>query len=141
MATLKDLANKMRSLQKQLPTLGGKIAEEVAITVVHSLCDNIPVDTTGAMQNITVSVGSPVREYISKVSTLPRSSAKDYVVYQAEQALLSRKNGETIYITNSAPYIERLNTPPGWSRQSAGLFIEAAAQVGRLRVKELMGTI
>jgi hypothetical protein len=95
--------------------------------------EGTPVDTSQALSNWQVGLNSPVDDRIpplvpgQKGSTQAASSTAALAI--AEQTLLLKKAGETIYISNALPYIRRLNDE-GYSPQSDH-FVERAVLAGK----------
>lgn len=89
-----------------------------------------PVDTGHARASWVPSVGSPNHTAVDGGST----AAHDGGVAQ----VLSYKLGQgSLYLTNAAPYIRRLND--GWSDRAPALFIERAIAQALATVKEKTG--
>jgi hypothetical protein len=89
-----------------------------------------PVDTGHARASWVPSVGSPVRAEPDGNS----SAAHDAGV---AQVLTYRIGGGSLYLTNAAPYIRRLND--GWSSQAPALFIEACIDRAMSMIKAKLG--
>lgn len=83
------------------------------------LCIKTPVDTGNARWNWWCSVGN-----IDYKNESHMSLAVDWS--RANTAFISVKAGDTLYISNSTPYIKRLNE--GWSKQAPARFVEMAVE-------------
>lgn len=137
MGDLATLATRFRGIADKLPARVATIAVETATAVVRTLeappPEGTPVDTSQALSNWQVGLGSPIDAKIpplvpgSKGSTQGESSAAAIAI--AEQTLALKKPGETIYISNALPYIRRLNDE-GYSPQSDH-FVERAVLAGK----------
>jgi hypothetical protein len=137
MADLSVLAKRMRDTAEKLPGRVSKIAAAVADEVMQVLeappPEGTPVDTSKALSNFQVGLGSPVDDVIGPIvpgekgSTQAASSAAALAI--AAEILAVKKPGETIYISNALPYIRRLNDE-GYSPQSDH-FVERAVAAGR----------
>lgn len=106
----------------------------VATDVLKELVYTTPVDTSKALSNWQVGIGSPVSNEIEayaqgqRGSTAGTSSAEALAVGIAR--LSARKVGEPVYISNLADYIVDLND--GASGQAAPGFVERAVRLGQL---------
>lgn len=90
----------------------------LALEVHGNLVEATPVDTGHARINWTPTVGAPAR---AEVEGADPSSAVDPVA-----ALGPASPGDTMFITNNAPYIRELNG--GSSPQAPAGFVEKAVQ-------------
>ena len=129
-----DLANDMTKLADSIPQAVADVGNQVALTIVGDLAYHTPVDTSKALSNWVVSVGTPSTSEIKahsagKFGSTQQQSAAETLA-QAKQALANRKAGQTIYITNRLPYIKRLNE--GYSKQQPAGFVERSILVGRI---------
>lgn len=130
---LLDLAKSLESRAKLLPEFGSSFAKHVAMTIVTELAHNTPVDTSQAISNWTVTIGSPSTEFVGphypgeRGSTYEASSEETILL--AKIALLKKKPGQSIFITNNADYIRKLND--GSSPQQPAGFVERAIFVGK----------
>lgn len=133
---LLDLAKSLESRAALLPEFGSSFAKHVAITIVTELATVTPVDTSQAISNWTVTLDDPSKAFVGphypgeRGSTYQASSQE--TIMNAKIALLKKKPGQKIYITNNAPYIRKLND--GSSPQQAAGFVERAVLVGKLSI-------
>jgi len=104
----------------------GKLVRRVALEIDQALVLSTPVDTGRARANWLVSLDSPRRDAVDA------SSAGDALASGAS-VIHGAKDGQKIYISNSLPYIGRLNA--GSSAQAPAGFVEAAALHGVRIVK------
>lgn len=135
---LAQFANKMEKRAQVFEQTANKIAIKAATAILKHLVNVTPVDTSQALSNWQVGINAPVNSEIppyvagKRGSTQTASAAKALSV--GISALADKKAGETIYISNNLPYIEKLNA--GSSTQNPGGFVEAAAQLGRKTVEK-----
>lgn len=134
MATLRDLANRIKQLDKKLTVDASKRAIAVADAVLADLIDVTPADVTTALSNWQIGINAPVSgpaipAYVpgSLGYTITASSEKALAV--GREKLATKKPGETIYISNVTEYIRELDR--GSSRQFAGGFVARARIVAR----------
>jgi hypothetical protein len=137
MGTLLDLANRMKSTRERLSAIGSDKAVLAANAIVRDLVTVTPVDTSQALSNWQVAIGSPVGNRIDAYfigvhgSTQELSGAS--ALAKARSILETKKPGQTIYISNVLPYIQRLNQ--GYSAQAPAGFVERAIIIGRGAIK------
>lgn len=135
MSTLTRLAVRMNALADDLDNRVNRFAQEMVIQIVIALANSTPVDTSTALSNWQVQVGSPVvsdREpfFPGRTGSTRRSSIQATIA-DARRVVQAKTPGTPIYITNVLPYIVPLNR--GTSRQAPAGFVE----VGTLRGREL----
>lgn len=129
---LQELANNLEARAKAIPELANRLAKHVAETIVIELATKTPVDTSKAISNWQVTLNSPATAEInahyegSHGSTYGQSSSE--TISLARALLRNKKPGQTIFITNNADYIRKLNE--GSSSQAPAGFVEAAVLVG-----------
>lgn len=134
--SLSDLAKFCTGLAKSLPVQINNLSKDVAITIVSDLTEVTPVDTSNALSNWQASLNNPETDEISpyypgeKGSTQAQSAQAAVMV--AENVLMDKKPGQTIYIANNAPYIDDLNH--GSSPQQRAGFVERSILLGSLLV-------
>jgi len=136
--SLLDLAESLERRAGAYGKEGSKLAVKVAVTVVTDLAYETPVDTTQALSNWQVALGSPVNKAIDPYfpgdfgDTQPASAAA--TIAAAKQILKGKKPGQTIFISNVVDYIGDLND--GSSKQTPAGFVERAALLGRKQVRK-----
>lgn len=134
---LLDLSKDMNSLAAKVPKTVADVGNRVVLTVVSDLAFKTPVDTSQALSNWIVSVGSPSTaqikpHYRGDLGSTQISSAQETIA-AAKAVLKNRKAGQKVYITNRLPYIKRLNE--GYSRQQPAGFVERSILVGRIYMR------
>jgi hypothetical protein len=131
--TLLDLAERMESLAGAVPDASVSLGNEAAMAMVRYLTLNTPVDTSRALSNWQIGLGRPfmfdVGPFVEGKYGSTEAQSREQAIKAAQYLLSFRKPGQTIYLSNNAPYIRKLND--GYSKQSAGGFIEAAVVLGQ----------
>lgn len=137
MGTLLGLADK---LEKKLGALeqGNSVrAVKIASAVLRDLVTVTPVDTSEALSNWQIGIGSRpatnIPPYAAGRFGSTRALSAGEAISEGEQKLRAKKPGQTIYISNVTPYIGELDR--GSSAQFAGGFTARARVVAR-RVAE-----
>jgi hypothetical protein len=130
---LLDLATSLEKKAKAIDEAASKLAVDTALTIVGDLAYKTPVDTSQALSNWQVSLGSPVDSkippYYPGEGGSTRNSSAQSTIDAAKNALKQKRPGVTIYISNVLPYIRRLND--GYSKQAPAGFVERAVLIGR----------
>lgn len=104
-----DFKRNFAALMKKAGRKAEMVVRASALSVGASLVQRTPVDTGRAKANWVPGIGS--------VSTKTTGDINAEAALGAiNQALQTWKPGQTIYITNSLPYIKRLED--GWSKQA-----------------------
>ena len=134
MATLTDLATRMRATAKAIPINTNELKKKVVETIETDLVYVTPVDTSNALSKWKVST-APVTDatfspyYLGSHGSTRDQSAQEAIA-DAKQVIDGLKPGEPAYIGNAAPYIRRLNDD-GYSKQEPAGFVERAVLIGR----------
>lgn len=117
-----------------MPTLASEIAKAGADAVLREWVEVMPVDTSEALSNTQVGLGSrpagtlPPHFLGRKGST--RTASGDKVLREGRETLKVKQPGQTIYVSNTARHIGDLDI--GSSTQFAGGFIPRALIVFRI---------
>ena len=131
--TLRDLASRMDRLAASLTLEGSRCAVETAKIIHHNLTLNTPVDTSTALSNWDIFIGSYESDshepYVMGKKGSTKLASMGFANKEAELRLSEKKPGETIFIVNSLDYIRKLND--GSSKQAPAGFVEAAIIVGK----------
>lgn len=133
MGTLKGLAARLYNEADRLDERGSKAAADTALVVISALAYDTPVDTSNALSNWQIGLGAPVPTgrgpfYPGEHGSTYAASAAE-TVQAAKAALAAKRPGETVYISNLAPYIRKLNYE-GHSAQGSH-FVETAVIRGK----------
>lgn len=138
MANLNDLANRMRELPGILASESSRCAVEATTVVHHQLTHVTPVDTSQALSNWDISIGTLNGEFHEPYFPGNKGSTKlaseKAANTEAVFRLKEKKPGQAIFISNGANYIDRLNN--GSSKQEPAGFVERASSVGKQSIKK-----
>jgi hypothetical protein len=127
------------SLRGKALRLGSNLEREVkeaSVQVLETVVRRTPVDTGKARANWSVAINSGRPPSVEKEETDPSGEA---TIAAGALTILTTKRqpGEVVWISNAAPYIERLNE--GWSSQAPAGFVQLAVQAGISRFKRMKG--
>lgn len=130
---LLDLAESLERRAKEIDSAVSELAVKTAQTIVADLAYKTPVDTSKALSNWIVTLGTPATQDIKphfpgEYGSTQNASAQE-TISRAKAVLKNKKPGQSIFIANNLPYIKRLNE--GYSRQAPAGFVERAALIGR----------
>ena len=134
---LLDLAARLEKKKATIEKAASDLAAFVALSVTEELADVTPVDTSKAISNWQIGLGSPVVDEIeahyfgSKGST--ELISEDATVIAARMKLKSKKPGQIVYLSNTAKYIKDLDQ--GSSLQEPAGFVKRACDNGRRLAK------
>lgn len=133
MANLRGIEKLLRGAADRVETAHNERVKKAALAMVVYLVNQTPVDTSQALSNWIVSLGSVDRSFIGPwvpgIAGSTRAASAAEAIALARLILADKKAGQRVFIVNNAPYIRRLNE--GSSRQHPGGFVQAAAIVGR----------
>jgi hypothetical protein len=143
--TLSQFAKSMRQRAEKLPTLASNVARAGAEAVLRDWIDVMPVDTSEAISNTRVGVGSrpsgTLRPFFPGRHGSTRGASGEEALAQGLEALQNKRPGQDLYVSNTARHIGDLNR--GTSAQFAGGFLpralivfREAAQVALKRLSE-----
>jgi len=110
-----------RQIERGLAT----VKQDTALVIVDTLANFTPKDTGRARANWNAALDKPD----TSVQMEGPFRSSDETVDDARAVIQSARPGQEIHISNSLPYIERLNH--GWSRRAPSGFFERAVRVGR----------
>lgn len=131
--TLRGLAERLENRAAKLDEQVSRLAVETADAIVSDLVNVTPVDTSQALSNWQVSVGSPVNgsipPYVPGEGGSTQGLSASAALAEARAMLKTKKPGQVIYISNVLRYIQRLND--GSSKQAPAGFVERAVLLGR----------
>ena len=133
------LVARLRKSAKNLDKVGSEAAKTVANTIVRELVYRTPVDESTALSNWVVTIGrstsGQIPAHIVGKQGSTRFQSAEITIQNAAAALLGKKSGQNIYISNKLDYISELND--GSSLQAPAGFVEAAILVGRNAAKSV----
>lgn len=125
---LQDLANRLDQYADSFAPEAHRIKQKAAKVVVKDLVANTPVDSSKALSNWLASTQTPARSRIEAhspgVGGSSRQSSMATAISLALAVIEKAKPGQSIFISNSLPYIRRLND--GYSNQAPAGFVERA---------------
>lgn len=133
-----EFANRMRQRAKELPERVNEAVKESVEQMFIDMVHVMPVDTSQAISNTRIGVGSkPIGELQpystgSRGSTRGASSSK--TISEGLADLATKKPGQTVYLSNTAKHIGDLDV--GSSAQFAGGFIARAKVIFSLALQE-----
>lgn len=126
--SLSNLADRMNALADNVGKIASDKAVACAVNLVTILAFDTPVDTSKALSNWQVGIGSPITAEIEAYDPgylgYTAASSANTAIEMATQTLKDKKPGETIYVSNNANYIRSLNA--GSSKQAPAGFVEAS---------------
>lgn len=136
--TLFDLANSLEKRAANLPKKISGVAVSTAIAIIDDLSKVTPVDTSQAVSNWQVSLGSKnnskLPPHFPGESGSTKSPSSKQTREKARIVLQSKQPGVTIFISNVLPYIRRLND--GYSAQAPAGFVERSRLIGIKHIKK-----
>lgn len=115
----------MMARAKQIERGLATVKQDTAIVIVGTLARFTPKDTGRARANWNASLGKPDTSVQMEGPFRSSEETED----AARAVIRESRPGQSIEITNSLPYIERLNR--GWSRRAPSGFVERALRVGK----------
>lgn len=127
MAPANEFARRIRARAQQVNWGANDVVKRAALAIDKAVVFATPVDTGRARSNWRAALGGPFTSELEETSAMG-------AINQAESVINARGPGETIYISNNVPYIQRLND--GWSAQAPAGFVEQAMTVGRRIVQD-----
>lgn len=126
MATANQFARNMARRGQQVVERQHRRVNELALAILLRLLQNTPVDTSQALSNWILSLGSPTDEFIGPYVPGILGSTRQMSIGAAYNAgmysISDRHLEQTVYLSNSAPYIVKLNN--GSSNQAPSGFFQ-----------------
>jgi len=110
-----------------------RAAEKVSVTglaIIQKIVPATPVDTGRARSNWIASKNEPVAKIRDEIDGGGSISIREGVAVSA-----SIRGGDKMFITNSLPYIESLNS--GSSKQAPAGFVETAVDAGKAAARKV----
>lgn len=133
-----DLADICETQEKVIKKAANEAAISLAIDLITALIKATPVDTSRALSSwlagINVVNDEDIRHgiYQGKRGSTAEAS-RNAAIAKATAIIKGKKAGDSIIISNNAPYILRLNN--GWSPQASPLFIERQITLVNAKLK------
>jgi hypothetical protein len=127
----------MTQLAADIPQRANVVKVAAATAIVVDLIQVTPVDSSKALSNWQVGLGSKVQGTVDALQPGKKGSTHEAAIADAislAYSILSRaKPGESIWISNNLPYIQRLDE--GYSTQAPAGFVDRAVLIGRKTVQ------
>lgn len=135
--SLKSLASSMRRKAERVPEIGNMLKVAGSRATLKELVEITPVDTSEAISNWQIGVGSrpPISlqpHFLGRRGSTRASSAGKSIDEGNIELKLARP-GVPVFISNTAPYIGDLDR--GTSMQFAGGFVPRALIIFRLALQ------
>lgn len=138
MGTLLGLAARMNAEADRLEEYAHDAAVYLAHTIAYDLIDTTPVDTSRALSNWLISLGSPSNvgtiDFAKGVSGSTKGTSAAGAKARVDAALAAKVPGQSIFISNVVRYIVYLNR--GHSGQAPAMFVENSVLRGRMKLRQ-----
>lgn len=138
MTEIRTLERRLRAVARTLSDDIRELMGDIIIGVGAEVVPRTPVDTGFARGNWVPTVGAPSMLPVSRLDPTGAGAVARIKIFGQRYTL-----GTTVFITNNAPYIGRLNA--GSSRQAPAGFVEQSTSNGvdrgieRFRVRRSVG--
>lgn len=132
MSSLRQLAENMRKLARELPLRANVLSMNVSIAILNDLIRVTPVDTSAAISNWQVGLDvmptGVIQPYFAgfRGSTVSQSSSA--TLENGLGTIHFKQPGQSVHITNNLDYIIKLND--GSSKQAPANFVERSVLLG-----------
>ena len=127
-----DFADRIKKIAVTVDEGINRTVKQIALAVDAAVVQQTPVDTGRARANWLVSLEVATTDTIAPYDLGKEGSSgganAQAAIQQAIDALVDRKPGQSIHITNNLPYIARLNE--GHSAQAPVGFVQTAIANG-----------
>lgn len=133
--TLLNLANSLEKRAANIEAEASRAACEVTEAILTDLVTKTPVDTSRAVSNWQVSLNAKIpldgkiEPYFMGLAGSTHLESASAAIDAGLAVLKKKKPGDTIYLSNVLPYINRLNE--GYSKQAPAGFVERSVMIGR----------
>lgn len=135
MKDLTQLASFLNKLDSKIRNQASLHAKMIAGNVHEELVYETPVDTSRALSNWQVSLGSPISGEIPPYALGFQGTSADVsasaAIASGQRAIANKIPGQSIFITNNVSYIIDLNN--GSSIQAPSGFIEDSVMIGVMK--------
>ena len=140
MTDLATFARRIRIQANRVEPGSDQAVVDCSSAVARELVESTPADTGRAITNWDAAVGRAPISYKTQAAVPgtkgnTRESNVALALARMLAAIRAYRRGQSVHITNSAPYIEKLNA--GSSLQAPAGFIEAAIQRGRAVIRNV----
>tara|TARA_R110002096_G_scaffold434027_2_gene654501 strand:+ start:188 stop:577 length:390 start_codon:yes stop_codon:yes gene_type:complete len=123
-ASTTDFNAQVNKFIDTIPDRANDIKVKLGLQLLERIVAMTPVDSGRARGNWQVSIDEPVANVIAL-----KSKNGNAAISAGSQTILNTVTGQSIWISNNLPYIERLEQ--GWSGQAPfGMIAGALAEVG-----------
>jgi hypothetical protein len=139
MVDIVQFSKNMRKRGSQVENGASVLVKRVSKKILKELCFTSPAKTGRTRSNYRVSIGGRTRSVIEPYAPAPKGvtlgmgeRANATAAYNVGKAKIDGISGpirKSITISNSVPYLQRLND--GYTNQTAAGFIERAVDQGR----------
>lgn len=121
--TLQEFANRIRGIGTEVVVNADRNTAATAGLILTGVVTATPVDTGRARANWVVSMAAP---NLSITQNVDKTGQATITRGQGVAQRYRETSGQSIYICNNLPYIQRLNE--GWSAQAPAGYVQAAVQ-------------
>lgn len=134
--TIHNLSAAIKKLRERIPVAVNEATKEVAIEILSVAASNTPVDTTKAISNWQIGVGSApsgvVPPHVPGSAGSTKGQSLAITVDKGKAKLVNRKVGSDIHVTNNADHIDGLND--GTISKQPGQFVQKAELAGTIKI-------
>jgi hypothetical protein len=128
----------MRQRAEYIPTIGNNVAKAGAEAILREWVEVMPVDTSEAVSNTRVGLGSPpagtIGPFFPGRHGSTRGPSSERALQEGLEAISRKRPGQDIFVSNTAGHIKKLDA--GSSVQFAGGFVPRALIVFKVAVEE-----
>lgn len=128
----------MEALAEKIEVANSERAIKVTMAMLDYLVYKTPVDTSTALSNWQVSLGAPnslfINAYVPGFLGYTQAPSAREALEVAKRILETKKPGQTIWLSNNAPYI--MDLEHGTSKQAPAGFMSGALMLGRQMASE-----
>lgn len=137
--TLLDLAARFDALAVEIPEKNSQRAIACARAFLDTVVWRTPVDTTTALSNWQVTLNAPATDfrqaYVPGMLGYTQAASARATIEAGNTAMIAKKPGQPIYISNNTPYIMDLEM--GRSKQAPQGFLQVSLLVARKSIPDL----
>lgn len=141
MKTLLDLAVRVEDMQENISKAAHELKIEIARAVHRDLVYVTPVDTSQALSNWVLTTEEPwnlfIDPHVEGFQGSSQRASAEFALEAGEQQIKLSRPGESLFISNNAPYIVKLNE--GSSQQAPAGFVERSILIGRKIMQKGLG--